>query len=85
MPVCFHQTARPLYAKKLLVSTESSVLHELIQLLYCTHTQYPEILEKININSNILWLTHNVKQKYLETYIDHPLLLPSLEPFQTID
>ena len=27
-----------------LVSTKSSVLHQLIQLLNCTHTQYPEIM-----------------------------------------
>ena len=29
------------------ISTESNVLHQLIQLLNCTHTQYPEIIEKV--------------------------------------
>ena len=53
------QTAHPLIRPQMtrLVSTESSVLHPLIQLLYCTHTQYPEIIETLNIKlKNILAL-----------------------------
>ena len=60
------QTARPLTPPQMtrLVSTELSVLHQLIQLLNCTHTQYPEIMEKVKYKTG-----YNVKEKYLVTYV----------------
>ena len=53
-----------------LVSTESSVLHQLIQSLNCTHTQYPEIIEKVKYRIHTYYgFSYNVKEKYLGTYI----------------
>ena len=65
------QTSRPLIRSQMtrLVSTESSVLHQLIQLLNCTHTQFPEIIEKLNIKLTYFGFSYNVKEKYLGTYI----------------
>ena len=54
MQYAFRQTALTPQKMTRLVSTESSVLHQLMQLLNCTHTQYPEILY-IHINRK---LTH---------------------------
>ena len=54
-----------------LVSTESSVLHQLIQLLNCTHTHthYPEI-EKVQYKTHTYYgLSYDVKEKYSGTYI----------------
>ena len=50
--------------------TESSVLHQLIRLLNCTHTQYPEIIEKVKYKTHTYFgFSYNVKEKYLGTYI----------------
>ena len=65
------ETARPLIRapKTRLVFTESSLLFQLINLLNCTHTKYPEILEKIKNKSHTYHgFSFNVKEKYLETY-----------------
>ena len=62
------ETARPLIRapKTRLVSTESSLLFQLIHLLNCTHTKYPEIPEKIKQTYH--GFSFNVKEKYLQTY-----------------
>ena len=65
-------TTRPLIRSQMtrFVATESSVLHQLIQLLNCTHTQYPEIIEKDKYKTHTYYgFIYNVEEKYLGTYI----------------
>ena len=59
------QTARPLIRPEMtrFVSTELSVLYQLMQLLNCTHTQYPEIIEKLYIKlTHIMALVTTLKK-----------------------
>ena len=58
------ETARPLIRPQFTrpVSTESSVLHQFIQLLNCTHTQYPEIIDKVKYKTHTYFgFSYNVK------------------------
>ena len=64
------QTARSLIRPQMtrLVSIESSVLHQLIQLLNCIRIQYPEIIETVGFS-------YNIKDIYLGIYTLNALTL----------
>ena len=46
-----------------LVSTELSVLHQLIRLLNCIYTQYPERIEKVKYKTHTYYdFSYNIKE-----------------------